>query len=247
MIDRATDAERYEVISGGYDRELFAAAAIGTRDRVLDIGCGYGATTRSAARRAYQGRAVGNDLAAPVLEQARRLADAEGVGNVTFEAGDAQTHPFPAGAFDIVISRFGVMLFADPVAAFANIGTALRPDGRLVFTTVGSPETNDLPRLLAAAMGGQPAAAVHSLADPERLGEVLTPAGFRDVTLASVETTIDLGPDATAAAAFILAWGAFPPEAGDLGPALTAAARPYETPSGVRLRSTAWLVSAVRP
>jgi SAM-dependent methyltransferase len=247
VIDRATDAERYEVISGGYDTQLFAAAAIGARERVLDIGCGYGGTTRSAARRAHQGQAVGNDLAVPVLEQARALAAAEGIDNVTFEAGDAQTHPFEAGAFDIVISRFGVMLFADPVAAFANIGTALRPGGRLVFTTVGSPETNDLPRLLATAMGGQPAAAVHSLADPERLEEVLTPAGFRDVSLDSVETTIDLGPDAAAAAAFILAWGAFPPEAGDLGNALTAAARPFETPEGVHLRSTAWLVTAARP
>jgi SAM-dependent methyltransferase len=247
MIDRAADAERYEVVCGGFDPPLFAAAAIGERERVLDVGCGYGSTTRSAARRAHQGHAVGNDLAAPVLEQARAFAATQGVGNVTYQAGDAQTHPFEAGGFDVVISRFGMMFFADPVAAFTNVGTALRPGGRLVFATVGSPEGNDLPRLLATAMGGEPAAAVHSLADPDHLEDVLTSAGFRDLILASTETTLELGADAAEAAAFILAWGAFPPDSGGLGEALTAAARPFETPEGVRLRSTAWLVSAVRP
>ncbi|MDN3357682.1 class I SAM-dependent methyltransferase [Actinomadura sp. DC4] len=245
MIDRAADAERYEVVCGGFDAPLFAAAAIGERDRVLDIGCGYGGTTRSAARRAHQGHAVGNDLAAPVLEQARSLAADEAIGNVTFETGDAQTYPFEAGGFDVVISRFGMMFFADPVAAFANVGTALRPGGRLVFATVGPPEGNDLPRLLATAMGGEPAAAVHSLADPAHVEDVVTGAGFRDLALAPAETTIALGADAAEAAAFILAWGALSP--GDLGAALTEAARPYETSEGVHLRSTAWLVSAVRP
>jgi len=247
MIDRAADAARYEVVCGGFDAPLFTAAAIGERERVLDVGCGYGSTTRSAARRAHQGHAVGNDLAAPVLEQARAFAASEGVGNVTFVAGDAQSHPFEAGGFDVVISRFGMMFFTDPVAAFANVGTALRPGGRLVFATVGGRDGNDLPRVLATAMGGEPAAAVHSLADPGHLEDVVTGAGFRDLSLASVETTLELGADAAEAAGFILAWGAFPPGTGGLGEALAAAVRPYETSSGVRLRSTAWLVSAVRP
>ncbi|MFF0447582.1 class I SAM-dependent methyltransferase [Streptomyces sp. NPDC004609] len=262
-IDRTTDAERYEVISSGFDPELFAAAAIGTHDRVLDIGCGYGATTRSAARRAPDGHVGGNDVVEPMLERAREFADSEGIANVTFEAGDAQVHPFPAGGFDVAISRFGVMFFAGPLAAFANIGRALRPGGRLVFTTVGPPEHNDLPTVLAAApkkpVHNRPAApaasAVHSLADPEHIGDVLTRAGFREVTATSVETTIALGQDAAAAAAFVLAWGAFrgivdhtdPDAVATARAALTSAARRFETPGGVRLRSTAWLVHAVRP
>jgi ubiquinone/menaquinone biosynthesis C-methylase UbiE len=112
VFDRAQDAERYEVVSGGYDAALFAAAAIGPQDRVLDIGCGYGATTRQAARLASAGHALGNDLVEPVLEQARAFAAADGIANVAFEAGDAQTHPFRTGAFDVAISRFGVMFFA---------------------------------------------------------------------------------------------------------------------------------------
>jgi SAM-dependent methyltransferase len=250
-IDRSADAEYYEVISGGFTADLFASAAIRANERVLDIGCGYGATTRLAARQARDGYAVGNDVAEPMLEQARAFAGAEGIGNVTFQAGDAQTHPFAAGGFDVAISRFGVMFFADPVAAFANIGAALRPGGRLVFTTLGPPERNDLPRIIAAALTDEPVAVLRSLADPERIDDVLTRAGFRKVTLVSVETAINLGADATAAAAFIMQWGAV--DQSDTAAmatartALAAAAQPFETPSGVQLRSTAWLVSATQP
>ncbi|MFI0454108.1 class I SAM-dependent methyltransferase [Actinomadura sp. 6N118] len=252
VLDRTADAERYDVVSGGYDLDLFAAAGIGVDEHVLDIGCGYGSTTRAAARRASRGAAVGNDVTEPMLEKARALAAAEGLGNVSFEAGDAQTHPFPESAFDVAISRFGVMFFADPVAAFANIRRALRPGGRLAFVTVGPPEGNDLPKVVGAAMprrtGQAGAAAVHSLADPARIEAVLTGAGFQ-ASVSSVETTIELGADAEAAAAFVLEWGAFRDAIEDedeARAALTEAARPFEGPGGVRLRGAAWLVRAVR-
>lgn len=123
-----------------YDAELHrynvlfrAAAAVRGDDHVLDVGCGTGQTTREAARAAFNGSAVGVDISAAMLERARRLSDAEGTRNVTYEAGDAQTHPFPAARFDLCISRFGTMFFTDAVAAFANIGRALRPDARLVL------------------------------------------------------------------------------------------------------------------
>src|SRR5581483_7530741 len=70
---------------------------------------------------------------APALELARRLTAAEGLRNVTYEQADVQAHPFPPAAFDLALSRFGVMFFADPVAAFTNIGRALRPGARLVL------------------------------------------------------------------------------------------------------------------
>jgi SAM-dependent methyltransferase len=253
MIDRAADAERYEVVCGGFDPYLFGAAEIGTSDRTLDVGCGYGATTRTAARRAPEGYAVGNDIALPLLEQARAVATAEGLGNVGFESGDAEVHAFPPGGFDLAISRFGVMFFADPVAGFANIRRALRPGGRLVFATVGPPEGNDLPRVIAAAMPAPATAPIRSLADPAYVEEVLTGAGYANVAVEPAETTIEPGVDAAATAAFILAWGAFrgavdesdPDAVATVRQALTEAARPYETSSGVRLRSTAWLVSAL--
>ncbi|MDL4813974.1 class I SAM-dependent methyltransferase [Actinomadura opuntiae] len=252
--DRAADAARYEVISGGYDEALFAAAAIPPAGRVLDIGCGYGATSRRAARLAARGSVLGNDIVEPLLVQARAFADGEGLGNLVFEAADAQTHPFPRGEFDVTISRFGMMFFRDPVAAFGNVRRALQADGRLVFTTVGPPEGNDLPGIVAAAMPPAPAGAppsdVHSLSDPDRIAAVLGAAGFADVRSEPVETSLVLGPDAEAAASFLLAWGAFggaldEAAAGRARAALADAARPFETPGGVRLRSTAWLVTAV--
>ncbi len=86
---------------------------------------------------------------------------------------------------------------------------------------------------------------MHSLADPERIAAVLGKAGFADVGIEPVQTVIDLGPDAEAAACFLLAWGAVGAAADENArAALTGAARAFEAPDGVRLRSTAWLVTA---
>ncbi|WP_433478798.1 class I SAM-dependent methyltransferase [Spirillospora sp. CA-142024] len=252
-FDRVEDAARYEVVCGGFDPALFRAASVRPADRVLDIGCGYGATTRHAARLAADGHVLGNDIVEPLLAQARAFADDEGLRNVTFEAGDAQAHPFPTGGFDVAISRFGVMFFRDPAAAFANVRRALRDGGRLVFATIGPPDGNDLPKVIASVApprpAGAPPADVHSLADPDRIAAVLGKAGFRQVHAEPVEIHIDLGPDAEAAAAFVLAWGASRDLVGEgeerkARAALTDAARAFETPEGVRLRSTAWLVVA---
>src|SRR5687768_16521415 len=93
----------------------------GVDGAVLDVGCGTGATTEAAARRAT--RAVGVDISEPMIEAARARTDA-----AEFIVADAQTHPFEPHGFDHVISRFGVMFFDDPVAAFANLR---RAGGRL--------------------------------------------------------------------------------------------------------------------
>jgi ubiquinone/menaquinone biosynthesis C-methylase UbiE len=116
-----------------YDAELRrhnehfrAAADVQPGGHVLDVGCGAGQSTRQAARAAVDGSALGMDPSAPMLERARRLSDDEGLRNVSYQQGDAETHPFPPAHFDLCISRFGTMFFADPIAAFANIGRALR-------------------------------------------------------------------------------------------------------------------------
>src|SRR5205807_1853713 len=100
---------------------------IGPDDAVLDIGCGNGQLTRQAARRAK--RASGVDLSEPMLTTARTRAAQEGVGNVDFYQGDAQVYPFESDSLDVALSRFGVMFFADPVAAFGNVHRALRAGG----------------------------------------------------------------------------------------------------------------------
>jgi SAM-dependent methyltransferase len=115
-----------------HDEVLRRAVGVQLRDHVLDIGCGTGQTTRQAARTARAGSAFGVDVSAPAIKRARELARTEGLRNVTFEHADAQVHGFPPARFDLAMSRFGTMFFDDPVAAFANIGRALRPAGRLV-------------------------------------------------------------------------------------------------------------------
>lgn len=97
------------------------------------MGCGNGALILAVApRRRPDGHVVGLDLSQPMLAEAHRRSEAAGLRNTTFEHGDAQIHPLPDGGFDALMSRFGVMFFADPAAAFANLTRSLRPGGRLV-------------------------------------------------------------------------------------------------------------------
>jgi len=129
----ASAAERYDAMMAGFDAALFDAAAIRRGDRVLDIGCGTGHTTRVAAGHASGGHVTGIDLSRAMLARARSTADRQGMANVSFVRGDAQVHPFPTGRFDVAISRGGVMFFADVIAAFTAIGRATRAGGRLAF------------------------------------------------------------------------------------------------------------------
>jgi len=122
----------------GVHAALFAAAAVKPADRVLDVGCGTGATTRIAARLASRGHAVGVDISAPLLRTAQKLTAAEKVSNASYQVADAQVHPFPPCGYDVIVSRGGVLSFADPAAAFRNLARALMPGGRLALVCPGS-------------------------------------------------------------------------------------------------------------
>ena len=124
---------RYDRMHAPFTALILRAAALRAGLNVLDVGCGSGGTTLAAARLVAPGRALGLDLSGPMLARAQADAEAAGLDNVAFRQGDAQVEPLEPGRFDTVISRFGVMFFADPVAAFANIRSATRPGGRLVF------------------------------------------------------------------------------------------------------------------
>lgn len=246
--------------NGALHRLLFEAAAIREGDAVLDVGCGAGETTILAARRATRGHAVGVDLSRPMLEQARADQSRQGVANVRFEEGDVQTHPFPPERFDVAISQFGIMFFADPVAAFANIGRALRPGGRLVFVCPQRSDRCDWYTVPLSALLGHPpapssATGMFSLADRDRIHDVLGRAGFEAVTTTEADVPLFFGKDAETAAGFMLGTGparAILEENEDLTPAaahavLTDAMRPYAGPTGVRLNGALWLVTARRP
>ncbi|HEY8478631.1 MAG TPA: methyltransferase domain-containing protein [Spirillospora sp.] len=251
----ADNYERYDAGNGAFNGFLLEGAAIGPRDRVLDIGCGSGQVTRLAARRAVLGGATGVDLSAPMLTRARILAEKEGLANVTFEQGDAQVHPFPDAAYDVAVSRFGIMFFADPVAAFANIRRALRENGRLAFLAMAPLEENDIGTVLdalppvedAPAEDRDPHHGPLSLSDPNRTREVLEGAGFREVVCRKVRAEQIEGRDARDAAEFFAGWGPIRHHYGEseeIVDTLVEAMRPFERDGAVRLQGTAWLVTA---
>ncbi len=100
---------RHERMLEPHTARMLEAAKIRRADSVLDVGCGCGETTMRVGRAAWRGHALGVDLSAVMLAEARRLAASERIGNTRFEQADAQTHPYPAAGFDVVLSRFGLM------------------------------------------------------------------------------------------------------------------------------------------
>ncbi|BDD72375.1 MULTISPECIES: class I SAM-dependent methyltransferase [Streptomyces violaceoruber group] len=260
----ARNQDRWNAVNEGFDEPLLDAAGITGEDRVLDLGCGSGQTTRRAALRAPRGHVLGLDLSGPMLAEARSRAEREGVANVSFAQGDAQVHPFGAGAFDAAVSRYGVMFFADPVAAFGNVGRALRPGGRLAFVCPADAALNgwvtamaSLREVLPVGDFGQPGLpGMLSLAAPDRIGDVLTAAGFAGIDVNQVQAHGTWGRDAEDAAEFLLGTGpgrhlmerADPTARARARGILTDHLRTHEAADGtVRLLSTSWLTTATRP
>jgi SAM-dependent methyltransferase len=167
-----------------------AIAACQARD-VLDIGCGTGSTTAAIARSlGGEGRCTGIDISAPMIEAARARADWEGVP-ATFVLADAQTHSFEAGQFDRIVSRFGVMFFADPAAAFANLRRAARNDAALDLivwrSAADNPFMTTAERAAAPLLPGFPVRrpdepGQFGFADPDRVRSILERGGWSDVT-----------------------------------------------------------------
>ncbi|MBF6329977.1 class I SAM-dependent methyltransferase [Nocardia transvalensis] len=246
--------DRYDAVNAGFNEPLLAAANVGGADRVLDIGCGNGQLTRLAARRGAS--AMGVDLSGPMLARARERAKAEGVGNVSFEQGDAQVYPFPDAAFDVALSRFGIMFFTDPIAAFANISRALRPGGRLAFVSMPPFSGTDIDSVFAAAAPHLPGFEIghgfSAFADPHRIEGLLTEAGFTGIDCRAAEADARWGADVADATDFIVGWGPMRYHRERNGfatddlvrEAIAEALTPFAGPDGVRLRATALLVTA---
>ena len=143
-----------------------------------------------------------------MLEHARELTAAERLDNVRYELGDAQVHHFDAAGFDVAISRFGTMFFADPAAAFANIAAALRPGARLVLLVWQRREDNEWMRAIDAALGDaarapQPGADAFSLGDAGATAGILEGAGFDGIRFEDVREPVLYGHDLDAALAIV--------------------------------------------
>lgn len=200
--------ERVDAIIG----QIAAAAHDGVREgmRVIDIGCGCGGSTFEIARRVGEtGWVLGVDVSEPMLSRARQRAKERGGTDVRFLQADAQTAELPAA--DLIHSRFGVMFFADPTAAFANLRAAVVPDGSVSAVVWQAPERNPWLTEPIAAVGGildvpdrsQPGveSGPFALADTSHVHSILRAAGFREIEIegrsqklrmgASVEEAVD--------------------------------------------------------
>jgi len=178
--------------------------------RVLDVGCGTGSTTLAAARAlGAAGSAFGIDISAPMLAMARERAEREGLP-VTFVRADAQTHVFEPASIDMIVSRFGVMFFEDPVRAFANLRHATRDNGALFCIAWRSPAENPFmttaERTAAPLLPGLPprrpdAPGQFAFADRQRVQSILEAGGWSDVDIQPVDVTCAL-PQAALATYF---------------------------------------------
>ncbi|WP_328582673.1 class I SAM-dependent methyltransferase [Streptomyces sp. NBC_00370] len=246
-----------------YNEHFRAVARVGRHDRVLDIGCGTGQTTRDAARAAVAGSALGVDISAPMLERARQLAAEQGLSNATYHQADAQVYGFEPTYFDVCVSRFGTMFFADPVAAFTNIGRALRPSGRLVLLVWQGRDRNEWASAIRESLTAAPAPPASapssapnafSLADPRLTEDILTTAGFTDVTFTDVHEPVYYGPDTATALDSVLRLLKFQDLLADLDTTTADQARTrlhttlaaHDTGDGVHFDSRAWIVTARR-
>jgi SAM-dependent methyltransferase len=244
----------YDAELARYQPFLREASGVGPGATVLDVGCGTGQSTRDAARAATGGSALGVDVSAAMLAVARERSRQEGVHNVAFEQADAARQPFPADHFDVVISRFGTMFFADPVEAFTNIARGVRPGGRLAMLVWQASEQQEWVTTIAGALGGEGTPpAPFSLSDPAAVRGVLDAAGATSVELTDLREPVYYGPDAASAYEAVLNLRMAADRTADLAAAereraldrLRAALAARETEHGVWFDARVWLVTAV--
>ena len=239
-------------------RRVLALADAQPGETAIDVGCGPGGTTAALAQSVgSEGHVLGVDISQPLIDAAltRRLS------NATFVVADAATHPFDAAAADLVFSRFGVMFFADPVAAFTNLRRALKQSGRLAFVCWRRPQDNpwSLAPVKAAApflpplpRPGPEEPGQFAFADPARVERILKRAGFTGLAIEPLDVQMWMGGDV---ADVVTSAGRFGPLArafADADPAAVAKAKaaivelltPHATKDGVSLPGGCWLVSA---
>jgi SAM-dependent methyltransferase len=256
---------RYDQMLAPFVDMLLEGGALGTGDEVLDVGCGCGATTLATARAVTPAPVLGVDLSAPMLARARSAATAAGLTNALFEQADVQVHAFPDEAFEAVISRFGIMFFSDPVAAFANLHRAAKANGRLAFVCWQELAANEWLLVPGAAitkhvplpdLGAPGSPGMFAFSDPARVQTTLSESGWRDIAVTPRHTPILVGGGGTLDEAIeflrtgsmgrTMLGSAEPDVAAHAIEAVHLALSPHTTDDGVRLDAAVWLVSAHR-
>jgi SAM-dependent methyltransferase len=213
-----------DVVLGPVADVLIDRAAVKAGERIVDVGCGSGATTIAFAKKVGPtGHVLGIDISGPMLARARQNAPAG--ARVDFVLADATVHPFEPASFDLLVSRFGVMFFAEPAVSFTNLHKAMRRSGRLAFACWRDPREN--PFFMAPLQAvykhvpklpppGPEDPGPFSFASEARVHRILGEAGFKAIAMepcdlsldiavgrgldAAVEATLEIGPAARALA-----------------------------------------------
>jgi len=236
-------------------------------EQVIDVGCGCGGTTLELAGRVTPGgTVVGVDISEPMLARAKVRGGSETA--VTFERSDAQVHDFTKAAYDLMFSRFGVMFFSDPVAAFRNLRSALKPGGRIAFVCWPPARENawvKIPTGIVKAHVELPAPPApdqpgeFAFADRARVEHILSAAGFSDIEIERNDMPITIAPDGglDEAVEFFLEMGptgrAIAEAQGSIdlrsriAEDLRVGLRPFVTEAGVVMDASVWLVTAYAP
>jgi SAM-dependent methyltransferase len=261
----AANSDRYDELLGGYGRAAISALDVEADEHVLDVGCGAGGMTLDIARLlAPRGTVVGIDLSEQMIDVARGRARAEGLTNVEFIRGDVITHPFEPASFHALTSRFGVMFFEDPSAAFVRLAALLLPGGRVAFVCWQAASANEWMTVPTAALlshvpapppGDPLAPGPFAFADADRVRSLLQAAGFEDVMIDPVSMDQRSGADVDDAVGFLLSRStvramleAAPEPAREAAiDALREALGPHARDGGVFLAGAAWLVTAHTP
>ncbi len=258
------DVEQLDTMLAPLGLAVVARAAPRTGERVIDVGPGLGQTLLQLAEKVGPtGSVLGVDISTPMLDGARARVRAAGVTHVSLLNADAQTHSFAPASADLLFSRFGVMFFLEPVAAFANLAKALRPGGRFAFVCwqalaknvwMTEPLAAVAKHVTLPAPGDPHAPGPFAFADAERTRGILERAGFRDVRFESLTGDIRIGKDldqATQIASDVGAAGRVLREAPE-GARKAAIAAIRETlatrvtANGVSLPYAAWIVTGSR-
>jgi len=260
---RWTDRQaEQDVLLAPVSEALINRAAARAGERIIDVGCGCGATSIALAEKvAPSGFVLGVDISGPMLARARELAPKG--APVDFVQADATVYPFDPESFDLLASRFGVMFFAEPAVSFANLRRALRPSGRVAFACWREPREN--PWMMAPLQAiyqhvpklppqGPEDPGPFAFASEERVRRILGDAGFKKIEMEPVALSFDIaigrGLDAAVQAALQIGPGS---RALDGHPAETRAAAaqsvkdmltPYLRGTSVPLAGSIWIVTA---
>ena len=260
---RWTDRQaEQDVLLAPVSKALIERAAAKPGDRILDVGCGCGSTSIALAGQvAPSGFVLGIDISGPMLARARELAPKG--APVDFALADATVYPFDPGSFDLLVSRFGVMFFAEPAVSFANLRRALRPAGRVAFACWREPRENPwMMSPLQAIYQHVPKLPPQGPEDPgpfafaseERVNRILGEAGYKRIEMEPVALSFDIaigrGLDAAVQAAMQIGPGSraldgHPPETrAAAAKSVREMLTPYLRGQSVALPGSIWIVTA---